>query len=119
MSDIYLPPEATLRSPEMKQALAKRLVEDGISRMGGFIFLEDKILNHADDGGRIINEYGGAIYIHPDVVEEAYGWDVSFSWTTDIKVFAKRMPKRRSPSRHLLRLQLWFAAYALDDRLLL
>ena len=100
-------------SPDYKQALAKRLVMDCMTRMGGFIFLMNRILDFADQGGRLVNEHGAAIYIHPDVVEEAYGYELSFSWTTDIKGFAARKPCRQSPGKHLLRLHLWDAAYKL------
>ncbi|MDQ4418844.1 hypothetical protein OOT33_00080 [Sphingobium sp. DEHP117] len=116
MDDIILLPASVLLSPAFKQALAKRFVEDCMTRMGGFIFQDSRIQNFKDDGGRILNEKRVAIYIHDDVVEEAYGYELSFSWTTDIRVFADRMPERNSPGSHLLRLQLWDAAYKIDDR---
>ncbi|MCP1471998.1 hypothetical protein J3E64_003713 [Sphingobium sp. OAS761] len=107
---------AVLLSAEFKQTLAKRLVEDELSRMGSFIFLMSRILDFVERGGKIVNEYGAAIYIHPDIVEEAYAYELSFSWTTDIKVFAKRKPRRGSRGSHLLRLQLWDAAYKIEGR---
>lgn len=84
--------------------------------MGGFIFLMSHILDFVEGGGQIMNEYGATIFIHPDIVEEAYAYELSFSWTTDIKVFAKRKPQRQSRGAHLLRLQLWDAAYKMDGR---
>ncbi|OSZ69560.1 hypothetical protein CAP40_01505 [Sphingomonas sp. IBVSS2] len=84
--------------------------------MGGFIFLMSHILDFIDEGGRILNGHGAAIYIHPDVVEEAYGYELSFSWTTDIKAFATKTPDRKTPGKHLLRMQLWQAAYILAGR---
>lgn len=116
MEIVYLALTATLLSPEFKQALAKRLVEDDISRMGGFIFQMSRILDFTDGGGQIVNEHGAAIFIHPDVVEEAYAYELSFSWITDIQVFAQRKPQRRSQARHLLRFQLWDAAYKIEGR---
>ncbi|QDX25727.1 hypothetical protein FPZ54_06645 [Sphingomonas suaedae] len=113
---IILASTAILLAPDFKQALAKRLVEDEMTRMGGFIFLMSRILDFAEGGGKIVNEYGASIYIHPDIVEEAYAYELSFSWTTDIKVFAKRKPRRQSRGVHLLRLQLWDAAYKIDGR---
>ncbi|HEX7822829.1 MAG TPA: hypothetical protein VF463_19695 [Sphingobium sp.] len=116
MDAISLFTATVLLSPELKMTLARRLVEDEISRMGGFIFLMSRILDFTDGGGRVLNEHGAAIYIHQDIVEEAYDYELSFSWTTDIKVFANRKPRRKSPSRHLLRLQLWDAAYKIEGR---
>lgn len=113
---VKLADAATLLSFEYKHVLAKRLVAEKVSRMGGFIFLMEMILNFTESGGEILNEHGAAIYVHPDIVEEAYDYELSFSWTTDIRVFAGRMPRRASPGKHLLRLQLWDAAYKIADR---
>lgn len=114
--DISLADAATLLSCEYKHALAKRLVAEKVSRMGGFIFLMEMILDFTESGGKILNEYGAAIYVHPDIVEEAYDYELSFSWTTDIRMFASQMPRRASPAKHLLRLQLWDAATKIAGR---
>ncbi len=114
---IYLADDTTLLGRAYKHALAKRLEEDNLSRMGGFIFVMSHILDHHDADGKIINEHGAAIHIHPDIVEEAYGWGVHFSWHTEIRrEFANRMPTRRSQNKHLLRFQLWDAAYKINER---
>jgi len=116
LSEVQVADSSTLLSPTFKHALAKRLAKDRMTRMGGFIFLMEHILDFVENGGKILNEHGAAIYIHPDIVEEAYGYELSFTWTTDIRVFAKQKPMRRSPSHHLLRLQLWDATYKIAGR---
>ena len=106
----------TLLSPEYKHALAARLVEDEMTREGSFLFLMPAILDFHDDGGLLIDQELKTIVVDENIVERAYGFELTYSWTTDIKKFATAMPKRRSPARLLLRFQVWDAAYRIIDR---
>ncbi|MEL6709053.1 MAG: hypothetical protein AAFP79_12295 [Pseudomonadota bacterium] len=114
MDEIQTEETQTLLSPEWKQALAKRLSRDEVTRLGGFLFLMSHILDFHDDGGVILDGDGEALKIHDDIVEEAFGWELTFSWNTDVQEFAERMPRRRSEEHLLLRLQLWDAAYKIE-----
>lgn len=92
-------------------ALATKLVAYGFSRMGGFIWLMETILDYHDDGGRIYDGGGVRIEIHPDIVEDAFFWDLSFTWITAVKVFAHREAQRNPQERLLPRLRLFDAAF--------
>ena len=107
---------ALLLSPAYKHTLAVRLVEDEMTREGGFHFLMPTILDFHDDGGLLIDEELRTIVVDENIVERAYGYELTYSWTTDIKKFATVMPKRRSPARLLLRFQVWDAAYRIVGR---
>ncbi len=103
--------DETLRSKKFIGALARKIDKYGLTRMGGFIFLMGTTLDHRDDGGMIFDGNGDQISVHDDVVEEAYNWELSFSWHTDIKVFATRMPKRRAKVALVPRIRLWDATF--------
>lgn len=111
MDEILMESAETLLSPEWKHALAKRLKSEGVSRMGGFLFLLAMILDFWENGGTIIDEESNPLKLHYDIIEEAYAYELTFSWTTDIRQFAESVPLRGSKKHLLLRLQLWDAAY--------
>lgn len=112
--DIYVEEDDFLLSAYYKHKLAIYLVNLGLSRHGTTRWLMDVIYGHMEDGGKIYDGEGDEIYLYPDIIEDAYFEDTSHCWNTDVKRFADRMPKRRSPDRLILRLQLFDAALRIE-----
>lgn len=105
---IVLANENILLSREYKMSLAQRLIQMELSRM-----------KTADWLYETLNNYEGTIYInrnyilrvHDDLIELAFGNDEAFTYATDIKRFADRMPERRTSRSQLLRLHVFDAAF--------
>jgi len=65
----------------------------------------------------ILYKYDGTIYIsrhyilnvHDELVDNAFGKDGAFTWASDMKKFATRLPERRSSRSQLLKLQVFDA----------
>jgi len=113
---IYAEEDNWLLSPEYKHLLAKRLVKmrykgKPLSRQSTTDWLSDVINQLCEDGGKIYDEDGDEIIIYDEIFDDAYFDDPSFSWNSDVRRFARRMPKRRSSDCLILRLQLFDAAF--------
>jgi len=113
---IYVEEDSWLLSPEYKHLLAKRLVslrikKKPLSRQSTTDWLSDVINQFCEDGGTIYDEDGDEIIIYDEIFDDAYFDDPSFSWNSDVRRFARKMPKRRSSDRLILRLQLFDAAF--------
>lgn len=116
MATVKVLTDEQLRSPAYIHQLATRMTEEGITRMGGFLFLMETLFDFRDDGGMVLDGEGQSIDLHDDVIEDAYAWEVTFSWNTDVQVFAERLPLRRVKSSLIARLRLWDAAYRISGR---
>ncbi|MFT6660687.1 MAG: hypothetical protein ACJA0K_000664 [Maricaulis maris] len=108
---IVLATDDELLSMEFFRALARRVKELDRSRLGTTAWLDEKLFCWPGD---IFNADGTELILYEDIVDEAYGWEESFSWNTNVKVFAERPPKRRPNRAILLRLKLWDAAFKID-----
>lgn len=113
---IYVEEDDLLLSAEFKHCLAKQLIKFKyrnrlLSRQTTVDWLTDVIYDFCNHGGIIYDGDGDEIYIHSDIIDDAYFDDESYSWNSDVRRFARRVPKRRSSDRILLRLQLFDAAF--------
>ena len=105
---IYVSKDEVLRSREYLHALAKRIFEMRMSRLAFMGWLSTVIAGCREE---IRLGDGTILRLHPDIVEEVYGQDLACSWNTAVKVFASRMPLRRSKRSMLPRLRLIDAAF--------
>gem|GEM_PF-4541999 len=68
-----------------------------------------KHLNNFDGQVLVDNHY--YLRLHSELVYDAFGEDMAFTWVTDVKRFAHTMPKRRSSMSQLLRFQIFDCVY--------
>lgn len=113
---LYVEEDEWLLSPMYKHLLAKRLVqlkykERPLSRRTTTDWLADNIFKFCENGGKIYDEDGDEIIIYDEIFEDSYFDDKAHSWNSDVRRFSKKMPKRRSSDRLILRLQLFDAAF--------
>lgn len=117
VKEVWVAKESVLRSKEYLHWLAKRMKDLEITRMGGFIFLLQMLTEFIQAGGIVRDASGKKIVLHDNVIEDAYGWEVTFSWNSDFQAeFVDRMPLRRAAERLVPRLQLWDAALRIYDK---
>ena len=115
--EVWVAKDSVLRSKEYGHWLAKRMKELRITRMGGFIFLLQMLIEHLQAGGIVRNATGAIIEFPNEVIEAAYGDDVSFTWNSAFQTnFAHRLPLRRAKRSLLPRLRLWDAALRIHDK---
>lgn len=107
---IYVEEDAFLLSAFYKHKLAVYLVGKALSRQGTTNWLASTICEYCTDDDKIFDGDGDEIIIYDEIFDDAYFDDASHCWNTDIKRFAAHIPKRQSPERLLLRLQLFDAA---------
>ena len=117
--DIYVEEDKWLLSAGYKHILAQRLVglefeSKPVSRRTTTNWLADTIFKFCEGGGKIYDEDGDEIIIYDEVFEDAYFDDLAHSWNSAVRRFARKMPKRRSPDRLILRLQLFDAAFRIE-----
>lgn len=92
-------------------ALACKIDALGLSRLGTTSWLDERLFCWP---GKILNADGTPFQLHEDIIDDAYGWEESFSWNSNVKKIADSGPKRRPNTRLLLRFQLWDAAFKID-----
>ena len=108
---IVLALDKELLTPEYFWALARKIDALGLSRLGTTAWLDEKLFCWP---GEVLNADGSLFQLHEDIIDDAYGWEESFSWNSNVKKIAGSGPKRRPNTRLLLRLQLWDAAFKID-----
>jgi hypothetical protein len=91
--------------------LAVRIAGLGLSRLGTTAWLDEKLFCWP---GEIVYADGTPFRVYEDIIDDAYGWEESYSWNTNVKRIAVSGPKRRPNRNLLLRLQLWDAAFKID-----
>lgn len=114
--EVWVAKDSVLRSKAYVHWLAKRMRALEITRMGGFIFLLQMLTEHLQAGGIVRDAKGAIIRLGNEVIEDAYGWEVTFSWNSDAQVFADRLPLRRAKRSLVPRLRLWDAALRIHDK---
>ena len=103
--------DSVLLTRKYKQCLASRVAALGLSRLKTTDWLADTIYEFLGDGGRIFDGRGNELIIGDEAIDASYYNDQAFSWNSDVKRYATRMPKRRSSARLLPRLKLFDAAF--------
>lgn len=94
-----------------KHALAIRLYEEERSRMRTADHLMKHLNELRDKKGEVIVDTHYNLRLHSELVYDAFGEDMAFTWVTDVKRFAHTMPKRRSSMSQLLRFQIFDCIY--------
>lgn len=92
-------------------ALARKIAALGLSRLGTTAWLDEKLFCWP---GQIVYADGTPFKLYEDIIDDAYGWEESYSWNTNVKKLAECGPRRRPNKRMLLRFQLWDAALKID-----
>ena len=110
-ANILLASKEELSAIEYFAALARKIDALGLSRLGTTAWLDEKLFCWP---GQILNADGTPFRLYEDIIEDAYGWEESFSWNSNVKKLAANGPKRRPNANLLLRLQLWDAAFKID-----
>lgn len=72
----------------------------------------------------VLYEYDGPIYasrqyilnVHDEIIEDAFGNDDAFTYATDVKRFADKLPQRCSSRSQLLKLQLFDAVFKILEQ---
>lgn len=105
---IMLSPEKKLLSPEYKSWLAQQLTEKMLSRMQTANWLSDILYGY---DGKIYVSRHYILNVHDEIVDNAFGKDGAFTWASDVKRFADRLPERRSSRSQLLKMQVFDAVY--------
>jgi len=105
---IFLSDEGTLLSRQYKMWLAQQLTEKMLSRMQTASFLADVL--YGFDGILYASRHY-ILNVHDEIIEDAFGNDDAFTYATDVKRFADKLPQRRSSRSQLLKLQLFDAAF--------
>ncbi len=98
----------TVLTEEFYHCLACKIKGLGRSRLRSAAWLNEQLSAYK---GRVEDASGAEIRTHPDIVETAYGKDISFSWNSEVKRFADTYPKQSPQARIALRLMLWDAAF--------
>jgi hypothetical protein len=116
MEDERIPPIVLASDQELMTiafywALALRILALGLSRLGTTAWLDQKLFCWPGD---IFNADGTRFTLYEDIIEDAYFWEESYSWNTNVKKLAKRGPNRNPQKRLLLRFKLWDAAFKID-----
>ncbi len=109
---IFVRSAQELLSTAYKHALAIRLLEEERSRMRTADHLM-RILNNFD--GQVVVGKHYLLRLHSELVYDAFGEDMAFTWATDVKRFASHLPKRRSSVSQLLRYQIFDCVYKITD----
>ena len=108
---IQLASDGELLSRGFFRQLASKIKQLELSRFGATAWLDEKLFCWP---GEILNADGTVFQLHEDIIDDAYGWEESFSWNSNVKKIANSGPKRRPNTRLLLRFQLWDAAFKID-----
>ena len=110
-TEVLVKESQKLLSKEYKHALAIRLVQQDRSRMRTADHLKRILDKFLQDGGEVRIGKNYYLRLHSELVYDAFGDDMSFTWTTDVKRFADKMPERRSSQSQLLRYQIFDAVF--------
>lgn len=108
---IVLETNETLLSILYFWMLAIRIAGLGLSRLGATAWLDEKLFCWP---GEIVYADGTPFRLYEDIIDDAYRWEESYSWNTNVKRIAVCGPKRCPNRNLLLRLQLWDAAFKID-----
>jgi hypothetical protein len=111
VASIMLASNEELLTIEYFWALACKIDALGLSRLGTTAWLDERLFCWP---GEILNADGTVFQLHEDIIDDAYGWEESFSWNSNVKKIVVSGPKRRPNTRLLLRFQLWDAAFKID-----
>ena len=121
LDDIYVEEDEKLLSAQYKHFLAKRLAKKTfdrkpLSRQTTTTWVAKKIQGFCEKGGKVYDGEGEEIIMTPTIFDDAYFNDASHSWNSAVRRFARKMPKRNSSDRILLRLQLLDAAFRIEGK---
>lgn len=92
--------------------LAQQMTEKRLSRMQTADWLAKKLYGY---DGTIYASRHYILNVHDQIIDDAFGLDGAFTWASDIKHFAERLPQRRSSRSQLLKLHVFDAALKVMD----
>jgi len=111
---IYVRNTQILLSKEYKHALAVRLVEEERSRKQTADHLMKILEKFGEGGGQVVIDKHYFMRLHSELVYDAFGEDMAFTWATDVKRYATKMPERRSSISQLLRYQIFDTVFRIE-----
>lgn len=116
MAEITVLDDAQLLTREYLHLVGKAFKEAGRSRFGMADWLTETLSNWTADEGRACDSSGRPIELSEEMVEAAFDQGQWFTWATDVKKFADRLPSRRPRKSLLPRLRLIDLAFRIAGR---
>lgn len=116
MAEITVLDDAQLLTREYLHLVGKAFKEAGLSRFGMADWLTETISTWTALDGRACDSKGRPIQMNEQMVEAAFDQGQWFTWATDVKQFADRLPARRPKKSLLPRLRVIDLAFRIDGR---